>query len=118
MGNNEMIVAIVSAVLGSSFLTTALNLISEKLNKNSAKNQGLRFLLVDNILTKGTEYVGKGYVTQLEWQIFDGQYKSYKKLGGDGYADKMYEAVNKLVPEEIQNLQKNVKAEIKPTTGF
>jgi len=104
MTESEIVVAIISAILGSSFLTTLLNAVVDKVNKNSSKNQALRLILIDNILTKGPQYVERGYITQLEWQIYDEQYKTYKKLGGDGYADKMYSAVDSLKPEEINNI--------------
>lgn len=109
MTNAEITLAIISAILGSSFLTTLLNLIAEKLNKNSAKKQALRLILIDNILTKGPQYVANGFIGQTEWKIYDEQYKTYKRLGGDGYADKMYAAVNELVPEEIKGISNTKK---------
>jgi len=108
MTEAEITVAIISAVLGSSLLTSIINItykvISNKADKHDAKDEALRLLMLDNILNKGTQYVAKGFVDQLEWSIFEAQYKSYKTLGGDGYADKMFEAVKDLMPKELKSI--------------
>lgn len=105
MNNSEVTIAILSAILGSSVLTTILSFlfqwIMRKADKHDAKDEALRLLLVDKIIENGKSYVKHKSIDRLEWKVFDAQYKSYKTLGGDGYADKIYKAVEQLLPEDL-----------------
>jgi len=90
----ELIVTIVSSFLASSGLWAFLSHINDK---KGAQNAMLRGLGHDRIMRLGKHYVDRGYITVEEYEnLHDYLYVPYKKLGGNGSADKMMEAVNKL----------------------
>lgn len=55
----------------------------------------------DRITYLGQRYIDRGYITQQEYEnIVDYLYKPYKKLGGNGTAEKVIEEIKKLPLKE------------------
>ena len=97
----DMAVTVVCSVMASSGFWTWFN------NRNShseekemmAKTQAemLVGLAHDRIVTKGMRYIDRGYITKEEYENMETYlFKPYKKLGGNGSAQKIMEEINKL----------------------
>lgn len=90
----EITVSIILSALASSGLWT---FISKIMDGKDAKTQVLIGLGHDRILTLGEHYLNRGYITRDEYEnLNDYLYKPYKKLGGNGTAEKIMNEVNKL----------------------
>ena len=91
---------VICAILGSTVFTTAftklLDLIIEKCRKDSPQKRASRLTLLYVIKEGGKAYVAEGSICETDYRAFEETYKTYKDLGGDGYADKIHEEVNKL----------------------
>lgn len=97
----DMAVTVVCAVMASSGFWTWFN------NRNShseakekmeaAQAEMLVGLAHDRIVTKGMRYIDRGYITKEEYENMETYlFKPYKKLGGNGSAQKIMEEINKL----------------------
>lgn len=71
--------------------------ITRYIDRNDVKNDLLIGLAHDRILYLGIVYIEKGYVTQDEYEnLYEYLYKPYKKMGGNGSAERVMNEVNKL----------------------
>lgn len=106
----QCIVTIVGAVVASSGFWAYLQ---KKGDKNDLKSQMLRGLAHDRIMDLGMSYMKRGYITQDEYEnLYDYLYKPYEKLGGNGTAKHIVDAVSTLPMysthiEAKEALQKN-----------
>jgi hypothetical protein len=51
----------------------------------------------DRIMFLGMKYIERGFITQDEYEnLYDYLYKPYKKLGGNGSAERVMKEVDKL----------------------
>ena len=90
----QIILTIVSSVLASSGLWAFIVKISDK---KDVKNQMLVGLAHDRILYLGMAYVERGWITQDEYEnLKDYLYTPYKKMGGNGSAERIMREVDKL----------------------
>lgn len=80
-------------VASSGFWTLLQHLIDKK----SCTNEMLVGLGHDRILFLGKSYIERGYITTEEYEnLHDYLYLPYKKLGGNGTAEKIMNEVEKL----------------------
>lgn len=94
----EFIIAIVSAVFGSVGFWQFVNTIVQKRQTGkSAESQMLRGLAHDRICYLGMVYINRGYITRDEYEnLHDYLYLPYKKLNGNGTAEKIMKEVEHL----------------------
>lgn len=99
MENAEIIklaVSLVVAVLSSSVISTLLSRYFAKKDKNSAETKGIMFNLLISLQNEARRLISMTEpFTMIEYNQFVDVYKTYKELGGDGYADLLREEVEK-----------------------
>ena len=93
-----LICTVVAAIFASTgfwaFLTC---LMQRKDTKDSAEAQMLKGLGHDRICWLGERYIKRGYITKDEYEnLHDYLYLPYKKLGGNGTAEKIVKDVSNL----------------------
>ena len=101
----EIIQAIVIAVLGSTGLWACVSTIVQYLLKRyeakhgarTASDEMLRGLGHDRIIFLCSKYLDRGYITADEYEDLNNYlYKPYRELGGNGTAEKLMQEINKL----------------------
>ena len=98
ISEQTLIVSIVGAVFASTgFWAFLTNLIQRKDNKESAESQMLKGLGHDRICYLGACYIIQGYITKDDYEnLHDYLFVPYKKLGGNGTAEKIMKEVERL----------------------
>lgn len=93
-----LIVSIVAAIFASTgFWAFITYLVQRKDTKGSAESQMLKGLGHDRICYLGESYINRGYITKDEYEnLHDYLYVPYKKLGGNGTAEKIVKDVANL----------------------
>ena len=93
-----LIGSIVAAIFASTgFWAFITYIVQRKDTKDSAEGQMLKGLGHDRICCLGESYIRRGYVTKEEYEnIRDYLYVPYKKLGGNGTAEKIVNDVANL----------------------
>lgn len=99
-----LIVSIVGAVFASTgfwaFLTA---MIQRRDKKESAESAMLKGLGHDRICYLGSCYIAQGYITKEDYEnLHDYLFIPYKKLGGNGTAEKIMKEVEKLPLKETE----------------
>ena len=90
----QMIVTIIGSVLASSGLWT---LISKRMDKKDGSKKLLVGIAHDRIRFLATSYVNRGWISQDEYEdLYTYLYEPYKKLGGNGSAERIMREVDKL----------------------
>lgn len=90
----QMIVTIMGSVLASSGLWT---LISKRMDKKDDSKKLLVGIAHDRIRFLATSYVNRGWISQDEYEdLYTYLYEPYKKLGGNGSAERIMRKVDKL----------------------
>lgn len=90
----QMIVTIMGSVLASSGLWT---LISKRMDKKDDSKKLLVGIAHDRIRFLATSYVNRGWISQDEYEdLYTYLYEPYKKLGGNGSAERIMREVDKL----------------------
>lgn len=99
---STLIMSIVGAIFASTgFWAFLTYLIQRKDTKDSAEAQMLKGLGHDRICYLGETYVARGYITKDEYEnLHDYLFLPYKKLGGNGTAEKVMKEVEKLPLEK------------------
>lgn len=94
----ELIISMVIAVFGSTgFWALITYMIQRRDTKESAESQMLKGLAHDRICYLGNQYIKQGYVTQADYQnIHDYLFVPYRRLGGNGTAEKIMDEVKNL----------------------
>lgn len=106
VSEQTLIASIVGAVFASTgFWAFLINLIQRKDNKESAESQMLKGLGHDRICYLGAYYIKQGHITKDDYEnLHDYLFMPYKKLGGNGTAEKIMKEVEKLpLLKEEQN---------------
>lgn len=100
MNNNSIHIAItiITSIFASSGFWAFLTLYLQKVEtKRSAESEMLKGLGHDRICYLGQKYIEQGYITKDSYEnLHDYLYLPYKKLGGNGTAEKII--------KEVQNL--------------
>lgn len=90
----EMIITILCSVIASSGFWAFITKFSEK---KDVRTQMLIGLGHDRIIYLGMKYIEKGEITQSEYEnLHKYLYEPYKKLGGNGSAERIMKEVDKL----------------------
>lgn len=88
------------AIISSSAFTAIVNaLIEIYKNRTGAKrnaDEGIMFALLYCLQQYGEKLITKGEMTSEEYKQFIQMYKTYKKLNGNGFAEKLKSDVEKL----------------------
>lgn len=101
----EILIAILSTLLASSGFWA---FVIAMLDKKSAKTKMILGLGHDKIMELGMKYIERGKVTQGEYEnLHRYLYEPYKKMGGNGTAEKLMREVDKLeiVPDNYAALK-------------
>lgn len=93
-----LIGTVVAAIFASTgFWAYITYLTQTKDTKDSAESQMLKGLGHDRICCLGESYIKRGYITKDEYEnLHDYLYLPYKKLGGNGTAEKIVKDVSNL----------------------
>lgn len=90
----QFILTITVSVLGSAGFWA---FISKRSDRNNAARRMLTGLAHDRIMSLGTSYIERGWVTVDEYENLDHYlYQPYKDLGGNGTAKRIMEKVKEL----------------------
>ncbi len=98
--DSTMTVAV--SIIGSVFASTGFwafltFVIQQKHDKSSAEAQMLKGLGHDRICYLGAKYIRQGYITKEDYEnLHEYLYLPYKKLGGNGTAERVMKEVEKL----------------------
>lgn len=99
----DIIIAIISSGLFSGAIAALISLIStresaKRIRKESIEKieEGLRLLLLSSMRRDGKEAIQKENISKEDYEAFKASYDAYKALGGDGWADKVKNQVDKL----------------------
>lgn len=94
---STIIISIITAIGGVFSANGLWAYLSAKSNKHNELNQMLVGLGHSRICELCEKYIIRGYITQDEYEdLVDYIYTPYKKLGGNGTAEKMVQEVEKL----------------------
>lgn len=101
----EQIITIMVAVFAStgfwSFITSRFQRRDNVTDKKTAEGEMLRGLGHDRICYLGQMYIKKGHITKEDYEnLHDYLFIPYKKLGGNGTAEKIMNDVEKLPIKE------------------
>ncbi len=92
--SDSVIIAVLLTLLASSGFWA---FIIALLDRKSAKTKMILGLGHDRIVSLGMKYVSKGEITQGEYENLNKYlYEPYKKMGGNGTAERLMVEVNKL----------------------
>lgn len=93
-----MISTIVIAIFASTGFWAFVTVIYQnKTKKDNAEAQMLKGIGHDRICCLGESYIKRGYITKEEYEnLHDYLYLPYKKLGGNGTAEKIVKDVSNL----------------------
>ena len=102
ISETTLLVSIVGAIFASTgfwaFLTA---MIQRRDKKESAEAQMLKGLGHDRICYLGSVYIKQGYITKEDYEnLHDYLYTPYRKLGGNGTAEKIMKEVDTLPMNE------------------
>lgn len=93
---------LIASIVGSIFASTGFwglltYLIQSHRTKNTAESEMLKGLGHDRICYLGEQYIKKGFITKGEYEnLHDYLYRPYKRLNGNGTAEKIMKEVEKL----------------------
>lgn len=90
----DLIITILCSVLASSGFWALMSKLAEK---KDVRTQMLIGLGHDRIMYLGMKYIDRGSITQSEYEnLHKYLYEPYKKMGGNGSADRVMREVEKL----------------------
>lgn len=91
---NSIIITILSTLLASAGFWA---FITHIVDKKSAKSKMLLGLGHDRIMFLGMKYIERGSISKGEYEnLHDYLYEPYKKMGGNGTAERLMKEVDKL----------------------
>lgn len=94
IGMANTLITILVTLLASSGFWAFVTMILEK---KSARSKMLLGLGHDRIIYLGMKYIEKGEITESEYEnLRKYLYEPYKKMGGNGTAERLMDEVNKL----------------------
>lgn len=106
----QMLMTIIASVFASSGFWAWLQYRS---NKKDDKTQMLIGLAHDRIIFLGLKYIERGYITHDEYEnLRTYLFEPYKKLGGNGSAEKVMKEVEKLELQQAIYDVREFKGEI------
>lgn len=91
---------IIVAIIGSGALSTLVSLLVSRASKKKDEaltiEEGLQCLLLGEIERRGEKHISRGEIGTDDYQRFSDLCDVYKRLGGNGYAKRIKEAVDDL----------------------
>jgi len=84
------------AFIGGGALMVIFQIVREVIDRKSAKSVALQFLLLRYIRDYAAIPIQRGNITAEELKEWLEMHKTYKKLGGNGYADELKEKISRL----------------------
>lgn len=100
MSKGEMFVAIFVAIMGS---LNSILLILDRFSKNSIWKRGNKLNMCINFQNEARRILELGKIEDSEYNQLCEMYDVYKKMGGDGYADKLKGEVDEFVKLSIRS---------------
>ena len=96
--NKETVVTLVLAIFASSgFWAFLLAIVNKFFDRKSAKNQMILGLGHDRIISLCEKYLAQGWITSEDFEnLHDYLFVPYKKMKGNGTAEKLMRDVEKL----------------------
>lgn len=90
----DIIITLVVAIIGSNGIWALILAMTEK---KSSKNNMILGLGHDRIIFLEKKYIKRGYITPDEYEnLHDYLYVPYRKMGGNGTAEKLMQIVDSL----------------------
>lgn len=89
-------VQIILAFVGGGALTAIIEIIRTTVDKKSAKNVALQFLLLQYIREEAQKYLNEDKISSEDLRMWLEMHKTYKRLGGNGYADELKNKITRL----------------------
>ena len=103
-----------STVLASSGLWTWLQ---KRNSSNSATNRLLMGLAYDKIMSRGMEYIKRGWISKDEFEDFQKYlFEPYRDFGGNGVAERIMAEVSKLPLKSVEEIAYSMIVEAKLET--
>lgn len=94
----EIIITLIVAIIGSNGIWALILAMAEK---KSSKNNMILGLGHDRIIFLEKKYIKRGYITPDEYEnLHDYLYVPYRKMGGNGTAEKLMKIVDTLPMED------------------
>ena len=92
-----IVIAIIGSGALSSFITGIFAMRARKQDKDNGISDGVKYLLYDNIKTRGREYIADGHIHAEDLQDIVRAWSVYHdELNGNGYLDKIMHDVKAL----------------------
>lgn len=105
--SNSIVITVLSTLLASAGFWA---FITKVIDKRSAKTKMILGLGHDRIMALGMKYIERGKITQGEYEnLYKYLYEPYKKMGGNGSAERLMREVDKLEIVPDSYLLKEVK---------
>ena len=89
-------VQIVLAFVGGGALTAIIEIIRNTVDKKSAKNVALQFLLLQYIREEAQKHIDENKISSDDLKMWLEMHKTYKRLGGNGFADELLNKITRL----------------------
>lgn len=90
------LVQIVLAFVGGGALTAIIEIIRNTVDKKSAKNVALQFLLLQYIREEAQKHIDENKISSDDLKMWLEMHKTYKRLGGNGFADELLNKITRL----------------------
>jgi hypothetical protein len=103
IGTLQLVITVVISLIASSGFWLFL---TQRLDRKSLTSQLLLGLAHDRIIYLGLTYIKRGSITKDEYENIHGCiYTPYQKMGGNGFAKKIIDEINKLPIREASLLE-------------
>jgi hypothetical protein len=89
----DMLIAVAAS---TGFWTFIQNVYSSKKKKKSAESTAMLALLHDRLYWLMQKYIDRGNITADEYENINYLYEPYRKLGGNGTCERLYDEVKSL----------------------
>lgn len=90
------VVQLILAFVGGGALTALIEIVRTAVEKKSAKNIALQFLLLQYIREEAEKHIEKDKISSEDLKMWLEMHKTYKRLGGNGYADELKNKITRL----------------------
>lgn len=87
---------IIIAFIGGGAFTAIIEIIRNAIEKKSAKTIALQFLLLKYIREEAQRHIDENKITSDDLKMLLEMHKTYKRLGGNGFADELLNKITRL----------------------
>ena len=99
----DIVIALLSAGLGSGMMAIVLAYLQRKWNKADKKDErmdavvdALKEIMIDRVRYLGKRYISEQGISLEDKESIEGMFKAYKALGGNGHLDTVMDEVERL----------------------